>query len=199
MSQSGVYIIGSRVFEWVMLDKLFGKRRISPPIFTVGATFFRLAALPASRPRAPGSPCSLFSPDSAPRSALPRFPEHPRRLLRPSCRRRLSPSVHAHPARPPLFPSYPLFFRSFPENAPTAQRPFALPPPGTPQRSALPRSPERPRRLLSVRSALPVPLSPGNALPGSPPLRAAPPRLTVPPLAPLYAFYIYVSKNYAKI
>ncbi len=171
MLQSRVYIIGSRVFEWVMLDKdnkLFGKRRISPPIFTVGATFFRLAALPASRPRAPGSPCSLFSPDSAPRSALPRFPEHPRRLLRPSCRRRLSPSVHAHPARPPLFPSYPLFFRSFPENAPTAQRPFALPPPGTPSLAA-------------------------------PPLRAAPPRPTVPPLAPHCAFYIYVSKNYAKI
>lgn len=156
MSQSGVYIIGSRVFEWVMWTKITnysGKHRFFIHDLRRGPNL--------RRPRHPRGP-SLFT---LPRPLLPLLHGHPTPTFRPSVPfssfftdtfppRNVLP--HVSPFRPPRSSrpprSFPSFSRKHPRNRPAA------------------------------------------------PLRGpAPPRPTVPPLVPRCAFYIYVSKNYAKI
>lgn len=157
MSQSGFYIIGSRVFEWVMWTKITnysGKHRFSIHDLHRGPIFAALAAFPpqcldASMPRR--LPASRHSP---PHPLLPGL--HPRSPPRPG-----TPFPALHPSHPRC---------SFPGN-----------------------SPEQPRTARERPGNTPKP-------PGGPLARPHPSEADRPaPHPPHCAFYIYVSKNYAKI
>lgn len=148
MSQSGVYIIGSRVFEWVMWTKITnysGKHRFFIHDLRRGPNL--------RRPRHPRGP-SLFT---LPRPLLPLLHGHPTPTFHPSVPfssfftdtfppRNVLPHVSPfHPPRPSR-PSRPS--RPFPENThETARQPpcEAPPPRGRPSRPSPP-----PLRILYI-------------------------------------------------